>query len=201
MSVETEDRTADSGTAAARRARYDSLVADLAWTATAPPGDTSLLAPAQAFVSWEARLCDEQRFDVWLRRWADDGIFWAPVRADRHPQKEQTLFVDDRRRLGERVGRWNDPSAWAHHPPARTTRVVGTVEAWARDDEEGDDVLIRSALTIWEHRRAVTRPWPVTQVHRLRRQSPDRLAGAMIVAKTLVVLGAADGVPNPAFLL
>ena len=216
MSIDDQPRTAEL-----RTARYDAVVADLAWTASAPPGDIVLLGAAQAFVAWEARTCDERRFDDWLQRWASDGVMWAPLRADRHPQFDQTLFFDDRRRLGERVARWDDPSAWAHHPPARTVRIVGTVEAWTMPTAAGGDrgvdtfaeVLVRSALTIWEHRRGASRPWPVTQIHRLR--VPDRhprppadqssaidaLAGALITSKTIVLLGADDGVPNPAFLL
>ena len=174
-----------------RSAVYDAAVGDLRWVAQAPPADPSMLAWAQTFVAWEARICDERRFADWLDRWSDDGVLWAPLHADRHPQSDQTLFFDDRRRLGDRVARLADPAAWSQQPPSATMRIVGTVEAWQRPTH----LLVRSACTVWEHRRGTTRAWPVVQVHRL--VGADRL----IEAKALLVLGAAGGVPNPAFLL
>ena len=182
-----------SVTTPARATIYDRAVADLSWVAAAPPSDDDLLVGAQRFVAWEARLLDERQFGEWLTHWADDGVLWAPLHAGRHPRDDQTMFFDDRRRLGDRVARLADPAAWSQQPPSTTMRTIGTVEAWRHDG----DVLVRSACTTWEHRRATTVAWPTVQVHRLA----GTLDAVRIVTKALLVLGAADGTRNPAFLL
>lgn len=176
------------------RARYDGLAADLRSAAERPAGDPELAAGVAAFLHAEARLLDAGRFAEWLDLVADDGVVWVPLRADAHPATDQSLFLDDRRRLGERVWRLGDPNAWALRPAPWVTRLVGGVEAWT----VGNDELLAASTLLLQHARA-GRAWSGAgrTVHRLRRGP----AGWRIVHKIISLPAPAAGVPHLGWLL
>lgn len=157
---------------------YDELVADRQSVATAPPAsDLGLVGEIAAILNSEARTLDARGFDRWLTLWEVDATYWVPLATGGHPGTDQALFLDDRRRLVERVWRMSDRSAWALWPPAETVRSIGGVEAWRvteladaapapRGDEE---VLAASAIHIQYVRGEKAFSLAGRQVHRLRR--------------------------------
>ena len=176
---------------AAVLARYDELAALLAVTDGRPPADPALSAAAAPLLLHEARLLDAGRFEEWLASWTDDAVLWVPLSAPAHPGTDQSLLLDDRRRLTERVEWRRDPSAWGQHPPSRTTRIVGAVEAWPAPG----GIAARSTLVIDEHRHGLHQQLVGHQIHELVGDGLRRRT------KILVLPALGTGVRNPSFLL
>jgi 3-phenylpropionate/cinnamic acid dioxygenase small subunit len=173
-------------------ARYDELADLLASIADRPAGDAALGAVAAALLGREARLLDRGRLAAWLAWFTDDAVAWIPLTVPAHPAVDQSLYLDDRRRLGERVAWHADPSAWGQHPASACVRTTGSVEAWREDD---DVVVVSSSFTILEHRHGEVQVVAGRQVHQL--VGPDLRCRSKIV----VVPQLAVGVRNPSFLL
>ena len=176
---------------AAVLARYDELSALLAGMDDRPRADPDLSAAAAAALLHEARLLDAGRFEDWLAGWTDDAVLWVPLSVLAHPGSDQSLLLDDRRRLAERVKWRRHPSAWGQQPPSRTTRIVGGVEAWPAPG----GVVARSTLLIDEHRHGRHQQLAGCQIHELVGDDLRRRT------KILVVPALATGIRNPSFLL
>ena len=180
-----------AGAQAAVLARYDELAGLLAGMDARPRADPGLSAEAEAALLHEARLLDAGRFEDWLAGWTDDAVLWVPLSAPAHPGRDQSLLLDDRRRLAERVEWRGDPSAWGQQPPSLTIRIVGGVEAWAA----ADGLVTRSSLLIDEHRHGRHQQLAGCQIHELVGDDLRRRT------KILVVPALSTGVRNPSFLL
>ena len=176
---------------AAVLARYDELAALLAGMDDRPPADPELWGAASAALLHEARLLDAGRFEDWLCGWTDDAVLWVPLSAPAHPGADQSLLLDDRRRLAERVEWRRDPSAWGQQPPSRTIRIVGSVEAWPAPR----GLVTRSTLLIDEHRHGRRQQLTGCQIHELVGDDLRRRT------KILVVPALGTGVRNPSFLM
>lgn len=172
-------------------ARYDELAGLLAGMDDRPAADSELSAAASPVLLHEARLLDAGRFEDWLCGWTDDAVLWVPLSAPAHPGADQSLLLDDRRRLAERVEWRRDPSAWGQQPPSRTTRVVGSVEAWAAPG----GLVARSTLLLDEHRHGRSQQIAGVQIHELVGDDLRRRT------KILVVPALGTGVRNPSFLM
>ena len=149
-------------------ARYDEL-AHLVAESVEPdhdrwrPATPHELHAATRAVHGEARQLDARRFDAWLEWLTEDAVLWIPLAETPHPATDQSLFLDDRRRLGDRV-RWRgERSAWGQHPPSATVRTVGTIEAWTGRPVDVRRVLVRSAFVIVEQRLGGSRSSPATR--------------------------------------
>ena len=109
---------------------------------------------AQSFLSREAKLLDERRFDEWFDLLDDDIIYHVPIRearldyADEHAGRGYRIR-DNKALLKIRVDRNKSGFAWAETPPSRTTRVVGSVLAEAGDD---GTLQVESAMLIYRQR-------------------------------------------------
>ena len=173
-------------------ARYDELSALLAGMDARPRADPDLSAAAAARrCCTRPGLLDAGRFEDWLAGWTDDAVLWVPLSVLAHPGSDQSLLLDDRRRLAERVKWRRDPSAWGQQPPSRTTRIVGGVEAWPAPG----GVVARSTLLIDEHRHGRHQQLAGCQIHELVGDDFRRRT------KILVVPALSTGIRNPSFLL
>jgi 3-phenylpropionate/cinnamic acid dioxygenase small subunit len=177
---------------AAVMARFDEVAALVASTPARPAADPGLSATASAVVHREARLLDTGQLDAWLSWFTDDAVAWVALPGVAHPAADQSLYLDDRRRLAERVGWHAEPSAWGQHPASTCVRTVGTVEAWTDD---GDTVVVRSAFTLVEQRHGEHQLVAGHQVHELVGPEPR------CRTKVLLVPALAAGLRNPSFLL
>ena len=182
-------------------ARYDEL-AHLVAESVEPdhdrwrPATPHELHAATRAVHGEARQLDARRFDAWLEGWTDDAVLWIPLAETPHPATDQSLFLDDRRRLGDRV-RWRgERSAWAQHPPSATVRTVGTIDAWTPvGPSTTRRVLVRSALVIVEQRVGAVEVLAGHQVHELVGDELRRRSKVLLLPQLSI------GVSNPSFLL
>ena len=175
---------------AAVQARYDELAGLLAGMDDRPRAARGLSAAAAALVH-EARLLDAGRFEDWLAGWTDDAVLWVPLSVPAHPGTDQSLLLDDRRRLGERVKWRRDPTAWGQQPPSRTHPHRRQRRSLAAPR----GVVARSTLLIDEHRHGRHQLIAGCQIH--------ELVGDDLRCRTkiLVVPALATGIRNPSFLL
>ena len=176
-------------------ALYEALLADIAVLDTAPVADTALSAEASALIAAEARLLDRRRFESWFALWEPDAAFWVPLRESGHPSADQSLLLDDHRRLRERVWRMHDTSAWALQPAPQIARIVSGAEAW-ESATRGEIVATSTILYTHERLQKVTRI-SGRQIHRLRRTE----TGWRIVRKILFSPDIAAGTPHLGWLL
>jgi len=173
-------------------ARYDELAALLASVELRPAGDPALSARCAAMLAREARLLDHRRLDTWLEWFAVDAVVWVPLAPHAHPAGDQSLYLDDRRRLAERVAWHADPASWGQHPPSTCVRSVGGVEAWS----DGDDrVVVHSTVTLVEQRTGRLQVLAGRQVHELV-DDASRCRSKVVVMPRLAI-----GVRNPSVLL
>jgi 3-phenylpropionate/cinnamic acid dioxygenase small subunit len=182
---------ASAATVADVLARYDELAALVASIAGRPLADAALTPLAAAALHREARLLDARRLDDWLGWFAPDAVVWVPIADEPHPATDQSLYLDDRRRLAERVAWHDQPTAWGQHPASTTVRTVGSVEAWPTTD----GLVAHSTVTLLEQRKGATQLVLARQVHEL--VGPDLRCRS----KVLLVPQLADGLRNPSFLL
>lgn len=136
---------------------YDALRAPVeAYAADWPPYDAAGLAKISCFLTREARLLDEARFNDWLSLFTADCLYWVPVTpGSGDPRREVSHAFDDRRRLEDRVYWLRTGLAYCQIPQSRTRRLVGNVEA--RDSDDGSTVLVRSNFVVTEFRAGASR--------------------------------------------
>lgn len=127
-------------------------LADLASNrdADAGPSDQGVRPAVESALYHEARLLDDRQYRAWLSRFTDDCIYWIPLDLEGDPREQVSFFLDDHRRMEDRVGLLETGWAHAQIPPSRTCRVVSNVDAWPLDD---GDVMARCSVTTWEYRR------------------------------------------------
>lgn len=110
------------------------------------------------FLTWEARLLDENRLHEWLDLLTDDIRYLMPVRESVQGQKNDVvqdepsfnLFDDDRRALQTRVDRLDTGMAYAELPPSITQHLIGNVDVEATDIDGEFDV--RSSFIVFQGR-------------------------------------------------
>ena len=129
------------------------------------------LQAAERFLSHEARLLDEARFDDWLALFTADGWYWVPIAPGQDsPHETVSLIYDDRRLLETRVRRLSNPNIHAQTPPARASRIVANVTV---EESSPDALVTRSKLLMVEYRRNSQRLFAATCYHRLVPRGSD----------------------------
>lgn len=186
-------------TPAAVRSRYDELAALITEVETLPTADPALVGEVTPQLVHEGRLLDTGRLEQWLETWTADAVLWVPLSGPAHPGRDQSLLLDDRRRLGERVNWLRDPSAWGQQPPSRTTRLICGVEAW----QQPDRVVARSSLVVHEQRHRRHQQLAGYQIHEFVAESvAESVADRFRLRTKILILPALGvGVRNPSFLL
>lgn len=187
------------------KALYDDLAAERDWVLAAPLAtNQALVADVARFLALEARLLDARHFERWLQLWDPQGWYWIPLRRDSHPGADQALFLDDRRRLQERVWRLRDPYAWGMQPLPETVRAITGVEAWERPWGEGGERMVVASSALILHGVAGSQPHRLVarQIHRLRPKAEGpKVEGFEMVRKTLLIPDLAQGSRQMGWLL
>ncbi|ABL80350.1 MULTISPECIES: aromatic-ring-hydroxylating dioxygenase subunit beta [unclassified Nocardioides] len=128
-----------------------------------PDADPADLTGTASFLTREARLIDEGRFNDWLELFSDDCLYWVPVTAGGgDPRTEVSHAFDDRRRLTDRVYWLRTGLAYSQIPASRTRRLVGNVEVL---DEPSGARLVRSNFIVNEFRAGVTKTYAGWYAH------------------------------------
>jgi benzoate/toluate 1,2-dioxygenase beta subunit len=123
----------------------------------------------ERFLYREARLLDERRFDEWQELFAQDGVYWVPLKPEQSdPLHHGSIIYDDRAGMATRFRRLAHPRVYAQIPPSRTLHVVTNVHV---DDADGakDEIDVLSALQVTEFHQGEQRHYAARCRHRLRR--------------------------------
>lgn len=151
------------------------------------------------FLYREARLADEARYAEWLALWTDDGVYWVPATTEPDPDPERQLshVYDNRARIETRVKLLQTGVRYSQEPASRMRRLVSNIEVEAADGGElvaGSNFLLAELavqagreLHWWAGRATHRLRWVDGQLHMSR--------------KTVVLVNAAEPLPNLAFLI
>lgn len=151
------------------------------------------------FLYREARLADEARYAEWLALWTDDGVYWVPATTEPDPDPERQLshVYDHRARIETRVKLLQTGVRYSQEPASRMRRLISNIEVEAADGGElvaGSNFLL-AELAVQAGRELHW--WAGRATHHLR-----RVDGQLRMSrKTVVLVNAAEPLPNLAFLI
>jgi 3-phenylpropionate/cinnamic acid dioxygenase small subunit len=166
-----------------------------------PVLDLELRSRIDQFLSREARLLDELRYEEWEALWDDDAIYWIPANADdSDPTRTMSIVFDNRSRIRTRVRQLLTGKRHAQAPPSRLCRLVSNIELFDRGDigDAPDDVIgVGANVLVVESRSSGTRLWAGRSTYQLRDHG-DRFA---LVRKDVRLVDNDRAIPTLAFLL
>ncbi len=137
----------------------------------------------------EARLLDDRQYDAWLAVFASECLYWIPRSTEpADPRTESGIYLDDRRRMADRVAMIRTGHLHAQTPPARTRRMLTNIESWTGTGTDGA-AIARANVVIWEYRKGQLGSHAGMQIYELVRDT----SGAMVVATKIVSLLDCDG--------
>jgi len=151
------------------------------------------------FLYMEARLADEARYAEWLTLWTDDGVYWVPATAETgaDPERHLSHIYDNRARIETRVKLLQTGHRFSQEPASRMRRLISNIEVTAPAAGEWvtESNFMLAELAVQARRELHW--WVGRATHRLR-----RVDGALrMSAKTVVLVNAAEPLPNLAFLI
>jgi benzoate/toluate 1,2-dioxygenase subunit beta len=151
------------------------------------------------FLYMEARLADEARYAEWLALWTDDGVYWVPATTDpaASPETHISHVHDNRARLDTRIKLLQTGHRYSQEPASLMRRLISNVEVTTA---AGGELAVESNFILGElaiQSKHEMHWWVGRTTHRLR-----RVDGALrMVAKKVVLVNAAEPLPNLSFLI
>jgi 3-phenylpropionate/cinnamic acid dioxygenase small subunit len=162
------------------------------------PSETEYRAVAD-FLYREARLADEARYAEWLALWTEDGVYWVPATTDpgADPERHLSHIYDNRARIETRVKLLQTGVRYSQEPPSHMRRLISNIEVTEVDGGElaAESNFILAELAVQAKRELHW--WAGRLSHRLRRVDGD----LKMCRKTVVLVNAAEPLPNLAFLI
>jgi 3-phenylpropionate/cinnamic acid dioxygenase small subunit len=151
------------------------------------------------FLYREARLADEARYAEWLALWTDDGVYWVPATADpgADPERHLSHIHDNRARIETRVKLLQTGVRHSQEPASLMRRLISNIEVEAAGDGEliAASNFILAELAVQARRELHW--WAGRVTHHLRRVDGE----LRMSRKTVVLVNAAEPLPNLAFLI
>jgi 3-phenylpropionate/cinnamic acid dioxygenase small subunit len=152
-----------------------------------------------AFLYREARLADEARYAEWLALWTDDGVYWVPATTDpgSNPDTHLSHIYDNRSRLGTRIRLLQTGHRYSQEPASLMRRLISNIEV---DQAENGELVAGSNFILGELAVQAKRElhwWVGRTTHRLRHVEGE----LKMSRKTVVLINAAEPLPNLAFLI
>lgn len=151
------------------------------------------------FLYKEARLADEARYAEWLALWTDDGVYWVPATTDpgADPERHLSHIYDNRARIDTRVKLLQTGVRHSQEPASLMRRLISNIEVTPAENGElaAESNFILAELAV--QAKHELHWWAGRATHRLRRVE-GRLR---MVRKTVVLVNAAEPLPNLAFLI
>ncbi len=149
-----------------------------------------------AFLSREARLLDQGRFEAWLDLFTGECAYWVPAtRPAGDPRREIAVAFHDRRQLEDRIFRLRTGYAWSQQPASRTVRHVANLALFRLPGS--DRLLLRSNFQVVEFRAGDTRRLDGHAGHILLRDGN----GFRIQAKQVNLIDCDQNLRNPSIVL
>ena len=151
------------------------------------------------FLYREARLADEARYAEWLALWTDDGVYWVPATTDAgaDPERHLSHIYDNRARIDTRVKLLQTGVRHSQEPPSLMRRLISNIEVARAENGElaaGSNFILAELAVQAKHE---LHWWAGRTSHRLRRVDGD----LRMSRKTVVLVNAAEPLPNLAFLI
>lgn len=147
-----------------------------------------------AFLSEEAWLLDDRRFNEWIGLFIPECRYWMPLEEGICPDTEMSIILDDRRNLASRIARLADPGTHSQNPASETTRIVTNVQVG--EPAADGTVPVRSRFVLYENRLGATRSYAGRYLHSLVRQD----GGWAIAEKKILLVSRRDTLPSITFL-
>ncbi|AUI53771.1 3-phenylpropionate/cinnamic acid dioxygenase subunit beta [Arthrobacter crystallopoietes] len=120
------------------------------------PFNDELHLEAHRWLVDEAYLLDEQNYDEWLSRIADDMHYLMPVRvttalgAGYSTSPGMAHMDENKYSLSRRVARFATEHAWTEDPPSRLRHYVTNVRTFRT--EKADEIIVESAVLLFRSR-------------------------------------------------
>jgi 3-phenylpropionate/cinnamic acid dioxygenase small subunit len=154
---------------------------------------------AADFLYREARLADEARYAEWLALWTDDGVYWVPATTDpaADPERHLSHVYDNRARIETRVKLLQTGHRYSQEPASLMRRLVSNIEVTAA---EAGELTVESNFILAElavQAKHELHWWAGRTTHRLRPVDGE----LRMSRKTVVLVNAAEPLPNLAFLI
>jgi len=151
------------------------------------------------FLYKEARLADEARYAEWLDLWTADGVYWVPATTDpgADPERHLSHIYDNRARIETRVKLLQTGVRYSQEPASHMRRLISNIEVEAAGEGElvAGSNFILAEMAVQAGRELHW--WAGRTTHRLR-----RIDGHLRMSrKTVVLVNAAEPLPNLAFLI
>jgi len=160
-----------------------------------PMDDAGLRFEAEAFLNHEARLLDTRDFTAWLGLFAEELIYWLPQDESSDPRGSVSLWLDDRRRLEDRLVRFGTGFVYNQIPHRRLRRCISNIEAW-QDGTSGERRIISNQI-VFEHRKGHGVQQHVALVDHVLRRENGRWK---IAIKRALLINGLDGYDIPTLL-
>jgi benzoate/toluate 1,2-dioxygenase beta subunit len=154
---------------------------------------------AADFLYREARLADEARYAEWLALWTDDGVYRVPATTDpaADPERHLSHVYDNRARIETRVKLLQTGHRYSQEPASLMRRLVSNIEVTAA---EAGELTVESNFILAElavQAKHELHWWAGRTTHRLRPVDGE----LRMSRKTVVLVNAAEPLPNLAFLI
>lgn len=131
----------------------------------------------KAFVYLESRLLDNRNYDQWLSLFSAECLYWVPNRYELGDPRTQTgIYLDDQRRMTDRVSLIQTGFLHAQTPPSRTLRTITNIEQWGAPN--GNIRVCMNAL-IWEYRKGQMHCFPARQAYEIRNDEKNLGRGSI----------------------
>lgn len=158
--------------------------------------DRDLRDACLVFLTREARLLDQGRFEAWLDLFTGECAYWVPATVPAgDPRREITVAFHDRRQLEDRIFRLRTGFAWSQQPASRTVRQVGNLAIFRLPGS--DRLLLRSTFQTTEFRAGDTRRLVGHAGHILLREGN----GFRIQAKQVNLIDCDQNLRNPSIVI
>lgn len=147
----------------------------------------------EQFLFHEARLADEHRYDEWEALWADQALYWVPIREDVDPEDHVSYIYDNRARIASRLRQLKTGRRHAQAPQSQMRRLISNIEIAPIDG----GVEAQSNFILTESRRGALITWAGRTIHRLTAAE----GGFKMTEKRVLLVNRAEVIPNLAFLI
>lgn len=88
----------------------------------------------EAFVIQEAKYADEGQYQAWYELWADDAVYWVPLKDGDDPAHKASHLYDNYSRLTTRIKQLNTGNRFSQVPISGMRRVISNYEFFNDSD-------------------------------------------------------------------
>ena len=155
----------------------------------------SVLFNAIAVINLEGDLLDQGEFDAWLELWQHDGLYVVPIDPTETDFKNTLNYAcDDHEMRAKRVKRLYSGESISTTPRARTLRTLSRFRLLEVSENE---VVVRGAQSLWEHRKGHSRHYAADITWHLRPQE----SGWRITQKVIRLVNSDDVLHSIGYIL